>query len=98
MYNGKLIVIEGACDGIGKTTQYNLLKERLEKESRQIVNHHFPTYDSTHTTPVVNYLAGNYGNISDLSPYLINALYAIDRGVSWYTDLKNLLKKVKRFF
>ena len=29
---GKLIVIEGACDGIGKSTQYNLLKERLKKE------------------------------------------------------------------
>ena len=28
---GKLIVIEGACDGIGKSTQYNLLKERLKK-------------------------------------------------------------------
>ena len=27
---GKLIVIEGACDGIGKTTQYNLLKEYVK--------------------------------------------------------------------
>ena len=27
---GKLIVIEGACDGIGKTTQYKLLKKYLE--------------------------------------------------------------------
>ena len=24
---GKLIVVEGACDGIGKSTQYQLLKE-----------------------------------------------------------------------
>ena len=28
---GKLIVIEGACDGIGKSTQYNLIKKKLEK-------------------------------------------------------------------
>ena len=27
---GKLLVLEGSCDGIGKTTQYNKLKERLE--------------------------------------------------------------------
>ena len=29
---GKLIVLEGASDGMGKTTQFKLLKERLEKE------------------------------------------------------------------
>ena len=29
---GKLYVVEGACDGIGKSTQYALLKERLEKD------------------------------------------------------------------
>ena len=28
----KLIVIEGACDGIGKTTQYNMLSKRLEED------------------------------------------------------------------
>ena len=25
MDSGKIIVIEGSCDGVGKTTQYNLL-------------------------------------------------------------------------
>lgn len=30
MEKGKLIVVEGACDGIGKSTQYKLLKEKLE--------------------------------------------------------------------
>ena len=34
---GKLYVVEGACDGIGKSTQYALLKERLEKDGEQVV-------------------------------------------------------------
>ena len=45
MSKGNLIVIEGACDGIGKSTQYNLLKERLKKEGSKVICHHFPSYD-----------------------------------------------------
>jgi deoxyadenosine/deoxycytidine kinase len=30
MTKGKLIVIEGACDGIGKSTQFQLLNEQLK--------------------------------------------------------------------
>ena len=45
MKKGKLIVIEGACDGIGKTTQFELLKERLSADN-DIVSHHFPTYNT----------------------------------------------------
>ena len=40
---GKLIVIEGACDGIGKTTQYELLKEKLITAGEKVSNHNFPT-------------------------------------------------------
>ena len=29
---GKLIVIEGSCDGVGKSTQYKLLIDRLINE------------------------------------------------------------------
>ena len=28
---GKLIVLEGACDGVGKSTQLKLLKDELKK-------------------------------------------------------------------
>ena len=34
MEKGKLIVIEGACDGIGKTTQYKLLCDHLKKDGK----------------------------------------------------------------
>lgn len=44
MNQGRLIVIEGACDGVGKTTQFCLLKENLIKDGEQVITHHFPTY------------------------------------------------------
>ena len=42
---GKLIVIEGACDSVGKSTQSEYLIKRLEKDGKRVFNHHFPTYD-----------------------------------------------------
>lgn len=90
MEKGRLIVFEGACDGIGKSTQLKLLRERLEKEGETIVSHHFPTYDTYHGAPVEKYLSGEFGEIEDLSPYFINCLYAVDRSCAWYSDLKKL--------
>lgn len=84
----KLIVIEGACDGIGKSTQYELLKEKLESEGYSIVNHHFPTYNSYQGACVEKYLCGEFGTPNNLSPYFINSLYAIDRAITWNTKLK----------
>ena len=55
---GKLIVVEGACDGIGKSTQYTLLKERLIKDGNNVVSHHFPSYGEYQGVPVEKYLKG----------------------------------------
>ena len=85
---GKLIVIEGACDGIGKSTQYNLLYNKLISLGYTVVNHHFPSYNTFHGVPVEKYLAGDFGRIDELSPYFINSLYAIDRASAWYLKLK----------
>ena len=74
---GKLIVIEGSCDGVGKSTQYKLLVDRLSKDKNNIiVTHHFPSYGTYQGRPVEEYLRGNYGKISNLSPYKagINAI------------------------
>ena len=90
MEKGKLIVFEGACDGIGKSTQIGLLRKELEDEGNIIVSHHFPTYNTYHGAPVEEYLAGNMGEINELSPYFINSLYAVDRACAWYTKLKPL--------
>ena len=88
MEKGKLIVIEGACDGIGKTTQYNLLSERLEKDGYKLVKHHFPSYHTPQGALVEKYLRGEYGEPKDLSPYFINSLYALDRAATWNESLK----------
>ena len=85
---GKLIVVEGACDGIGKSTQYTLLKERLIKDGNTVVSHHFPSYGEYQGVPVEKYLKGEFGNIEDLSPYFINNLYAVDRAITWHSYLK----------
>ena len=95
MEKGKLIVFEGASDGIGKSTQIKLLRERLEKDGYVIVNHHFPTYGTYHGAPVEEYLAGNLGKIEDLSPYFINSLYAVDRACAWNSKLKFLYEEGK---
>ena len=93
MKKGRLIVIEGASDGIGKTTQYNLLKEKLISEDSHITSHHFPSYDTYQGKPVEQYLKGNFGSPKDLSPYFINSLYAIDRAITWYDSLKESFEK-----
>ncbi|MBQ4634208.1 MAG: deoxynucleoside kinase [Bacilli bacterium] len=88
MEKGKLIVVEGACDGIGKTTQYQLLGQHLKKDGYEIINHHFPSYNTYQGKAVELYLKGEYGQPSELSPYFINSLYANDRAITWLTELK----------
>ena len=90
---GKLIVIEGSCDGVGKSTQYNLLIDRLQNEGYNIIKHHFPSYGTYQGRPVEEYLKGNYGKISELSPYFVNSLYAQDRAITWETGLKDEYNK-----
>ena len=93
MAKGKLIVVEGACDGIGKTTQYEMLCNHLKEDGINLVNHHFPSYNTYQGVPVEKYLQGSYGQPSDLSPYFINSLYANDRAITWYTKLKQLFEE-----
>ena len=61
MAKGKLIVVEGACDGIGKTTQYEMLFKHLESDGNVVSKHHFPSYNTYQGAPVERYLKGEYG-------------------------------------
>ena len=90
MKSGKLIVIEGAVDGIGKSTQFALLKEKLISLGYKVSGHHFPSYDTPQGALVEAYLRGEYGSPSELSPYFVNSLYAIDRAVTWRTSLSHM--------
>lgn len=89
MEKGKLIVVEGACDGIGKSTQFSLLKDYLTSEGESVVSHHFPSYGTIGGAPVEEYLKGKYGKPSELSPYFVNTLYAEDRAITWNSELKS---------
>ena len=88
MNNGKLIVIEGACDGIGKSTQSDLLKNHLISDGEEVITHHFPSYETKQGALVEDYLRGVYGPAKDSNNYFIHSLYAIDRAVTWQKDLK----------
>ena len=81
------IVLDGG-DGTGKSTQTKLLKEHLEKDGVELIQHHFPTYKTYQGVPVEHYLNGDYGKPGELSPYFVNSLYALDRVITWNTLLK----------
>lgn len=89
MEKGKLIVMEGACDGIGKSTQYKLLRDRLLGENNRVITHHFPSYNTMQGQLVEEYLKGTFGSPEKTSPYFINSLYAIDRKITWDSELKS---------
>lgn len=59
-----------------------MLIERLKSEGNNVFFHHFPSYGTSQGKLVEEYLKGNFGEIKELSPYLINSLYAVDRAVT----------------
>ena len=89
----KLIVIEGACDGIGKSTQFALLKEKLTEMGLNVVTHHFPSYGTERAALVESYLKGEFGSPDTLSPYLVNTLYATDRALTWKEVISPTIRK-----
>lgn len=85
MNKGKLIVIEGCCDGVGKSTQLEMLKSEYKDTC---VTHHFPTYGSPSAYLVEEFLKGNMGSIDCVPEVVVNTYYAVDREYIWRTFLK----------
>lgn len=82
---GKLIVIEG-LDGSGKSTQLELLKDRLRAEGIPSRAISFPDYDSDSSALVKMYLAGKFGDKpSDVNPFAASLFYCVDRYASYKT-------------
>ena len=80
---GKLIVIEGT-DGSGKSTQFRLLTQRLEREGHSFQKLVFPQYSEPSSALIRMYLGGEFGSKpSDVNAYAASAFYAVDRYASY---------------
>lgn len=80
---GKLIVIEG-LDGSGKSTQENLLRQKLAEKGIEINCIKLPNYDDPACGLVKMYLAGRFGDKpSDVNAYAASTFFAVDRYVSY---------------
>lgn len=90
--NNKLIVIDG-LDGSGKSTQFDIIKEKLASEYT-VKAISFPEYDKPSSTLVKMYLSGEISeDAADINAYAASSFYAVDRYVSykkyWEKNYKN---------
>lgn len=80
---GKLIVIEG-LDGSGKSTQLEILKNRLCDEGKSVRQIKLPNYEDKSCELVKMYLGGRFGTDPDsVNAYAASSFYAVDRYVSY---------------
>ncbi len=83
---GKLIVIEGT-DGSGKSTQFRLLSEHLEKDKVAFKHLVFPRYSEDSSALIRMYLGGQFGKKpTDVNAYAASSFYAVDRYASYKMD------------
>ena len=76
---GKLFVIDGT-DGSGKQTQFEQLKNRLDKEGIEYKTVSFPNYESDSSSLVKMYLSGEFGDDpKTVNAYIASTFYAVDR-------------------
>ena len=85
----RFIAFEG-CDGTGKTTQTELVCQRLSERGTVARKLKFPDYDSPSSGPVRMYLNGELAADADaVNPYAASTLYAVDRFCSFKRDWEN---------
>ena len=92
---GKVIVIEGVSDGVGKTTQVKELYKKLVDLGKEVIYHHFPSYGSVGASLVEAYLKGDLGKREEIGPYAISSFYAVDRFYTYHNELKDAIEDGK---
>ncbi|MCL1835753.1 MAG: thymidylate kinase [Oscillospiraceae bacterium] len=86
MAKGKLIVIEG-IDGSGKSTQFDLLCNRLAEDRLDFRRLAFPRYSEPSSMLLRMYLAGEFGeDPSSVNAYAASSFFAVDRYASYKQD------------
>ena len=86
MGKGKLIVLEG-IDGSGKSAQYRLLCDRMEKDKIAYNHIVFPRYGKESSALIRLYLGGAFGSRpGDVNAYAASTFYAVDRFASFRDD------------
>ncbi len=83
---GKLIVIEGT-DGSGKSTQTELLIQRLTAQELPFKRLRFPRYSEPSSALIRMYLGGEFGSDpAAVNGFAASAFYAVDRYASYKQD------------
>ncbi len=84
--SSRLIVIEG-LDGSGKSTQMELVCDRLKKMGQDFRRISFPCYDSDSSALIKMYLRGDFGADPDaVNPYAASTFFTVDRFASYKSD------------
>lgn len=80
---GQLIVIEG-LDGCGKSTQAELVFEKLKADGKKVKLISYPNYEEPSSTLVKMYLNGEFSqDLNDVNAYAASSFYAVDRYASY---------------
>lgn len=89
---GRLIVLDG-IDGCGKTTQFELLSEKLRAMNMPVQTVSFPEYDKPSAALVKMYLGGEFADAAGgVNPYAASSFYAVDRFASYKLYWENAYK------